>query len=182
MAIATRTPGSLPKLLVLPFFMAVVALTRVGLHGLHVRGYDGARSIMAPELALLLAFLAAGLRYGPFTEPAAWSALLTAALGVATLAVQNTGTRLIWRTLPSTTVMTLNVTQLALDGVAIRREPKNAATQEARERMALMAPTLGGFVAGAAAGGVGYLIAGFYSGLAPVALLLTLIFLQEKPS
>lgn len=182
MAIATHTPGSLPKLLVLPFFMAVVALTRVGVHGLHVRGYDGARSIMALELALLLAFLAAGLRYGPFTEPAAWTSLLTAALGVATLAVQNTGMRLIWRTRPSTTVMTLNVTQLALDGVAILREPKDATAEEARERMALMAPTLGGFVAGAAAGGVGYLIAGFYSGLAPAAVLLTLIFLREEPS
>lgn len=181
MAIATHTPGSVPKLLVLPFFMAIVALTRVGVHGLHVRGYDGARSIMALELALLLAFLAAGLRYGPFTESAAWTTLLTAALGVATLAVQNTGMRLIWRTRPSTTVMTLNVTQLALDCVAILRDPKDA-TAEARERMALIALTLGGFVAGAAAGGVGYLIAGFYSVFAPAAVLLTLIFLREKPS
>jgi hypothetical protein len=52
--------------------------------------------------------------------------------------------------------------RLALDGVAILREPKDATTEEARERMALIAPTLGGFVAGAAAG-VGYLLAGFYS-------------------
>jgi hypothetical protein len=54
-------------------------------------------------------------------------------LGVATLAVQNAGMRLIWRTRPSTTVMTLNVTQLALDGVAVLREPKDATVEEARE-------------------------------------------------
>jgi hypothetical protein len=42
-----------------------------------------------PQLVLLLAFVAAGLHYGPFTESLGWSTMLTAALGVATLAVQN---------------------------------------------------------------------------------------------
>jgi uncharacterized membrane protein YoaK (UPF0700 family) len=182
MAIATPVPGSVPRLLALPFFMAVVALTRVGVHPLRVRGYDTARLIMALELVLLLAFVAAGLHYGPFTDSRAWSALLTAALGVATLAVQNTGMRLIWRTRPSTTVMTLNLTQLVLDGVVILREPREATAEEARDRLALVAPTLGGFLVGAAAGGLGYLIAGFYSGFAPAVVLLTLIFIREEPS
>ena len=165
MAIATHVPGSVPKLLALPFFMAVVALTRVGVHPLRVWGYDTARLIMALKLVLLLAFVTAGLHYGPFTDSLAWSTMLTAALGVATLAVQNTGMRLIWRTRPSTTVMTLNLTQLVLDGVVILREPKGATAQEARERLALVAPTLGGFLVGAAAGGLGYLIAGFTADL-----------------
>ena len=80
--------------------------------------------------------------------------MLTAALGVATLAVQNSGMRLIWRTRPSTTVMTLNLTQLVLDGIVILREPKDATAAAARERLALVAPTLGGFLVGAAAGGL----------------------------
>jgi len=42
----------------------------------------------------------------------------------------------------STTVITLNVTQLALDSVAIFRELKDATAVEAWERMALMTPTL----------------------------------------
>ena len=87
--------------------------------------------------------------------------MLTAALGVATLAVQNSGMRLVWRAAPSTTVMTLNLTQLVLDGVVVLREPGDAAAAAARGRLALVAPTLGGFLVGAAAGGLGYLLAGF---------------------
>jgi uncharacterized membrane protein YoaK (UPF0700 family) len=182
MAIATDVPGSGTKLLALPVFMAVVVLTRVGIHPLRLRGYDATRLIMGLELALLLAFVAAGLHYGPFTESQGWPTMLAAALGVATLAVQNCGMRLIWRTHPSTTVMTLNLTQLVLDGIVILREPKEATAATARERLALVAPTLGGFLIGAAAGGFGYLIAGFYGGFAPAAVLLALICVREEPS
>jgi uncharacterized membrane protein YoaK (UPF0700 family) len=69
MTIATNVPGWGPKLLALPVFMAVVALTCVGVHPLRLRGFDAARLIMALDLVLLLAFVAAGLHYGPFTEP-----------------------------------------------------------------------------------------------------------------
>jgi len=171
MAIATDVPGTGTKLLALPIFIAVVALTRVGVHPLQLRGYDAARLIMALELALLLGFVAAGLHYGPFTDSLGWSTILTAALGVATLAVQNSGMRLIWKTHPSTTVMTLNLTQLVLDSIVILREPTDETAAAARKRLALVAPTLGGFLVGAAAGGIGYLIPGFYAGFAPAAVL-----------
>jgi uncharacterized membrane protein YoaK (UPF0700 family) len=131
---------------------------------------------------LLLAFVVAGLHYAPFTEFLGWSTMLMAALGVATLAVQNSGVRLIWRTRRSTTVMTLNLTQLVLDGIVILREPKEATAAAARGRLALVAPTLGGSLVGATAGGLGYLIAGFYCGFAPAAVLLLLIFMREGPS
>jgi hypothetical protein len=78
--------------------------------------------------------------------------------------------------------MTLNLTQLVLDGVVILREPKDAIAAAARERLARVAPTLGGFLVGAAAGGLGYRIAGFYGGFAPAAVLLMLIFIREGPS
>jgi uncharacterized membrane protein YoaK (UPF0700 family) len=181
MAIATPVPGSWTKLLALVVFVAVVALTRLGVHPLRSRGYDAARLIMALELVLLLAFVAAGLRYGPFTNSLGWTTMLTAALGVATLAVQNSGMRMIWRTRPSTTVMALNLTQLVLDVVVILREPGEATAVAARERQALLAPTLGGYLAGAAGGGVGYLIGGFYGGFVPAAVLLLLIFVREEP-
>jgi hypothetical protein len=78
--------------------------------------------------------------------------------------------------------MTLNVTQLVLDGVVILREPQNATATAARERLALVAPTLGGYLVGAGAGGLGYLIAGFYCGFVPAAVPLMLIFVREQPS
>jgi uncharacterized membrane protein YoaK (UPF0700 family) len=92
MAIATHAPGAWTKFISLPVFVAVVALTRMGVHSLGLRGYDAARPIMA-----------------------------------------------------------------------------------------LVATTLGGFVVGAAAGGFGFLFAGFSSGFAPAAVLLMLIFIREKP-
>ncbi len=180
-AIATGAPGATTKILALSVFMAVVALTRLGVRPLRLHGYDAARLIMMLELMLLLAFVTAGVHYAPFTQPRGWSTIVTAALGVAILAVQNSGMRLIWRTRPSTTVMTLNLTQLVLDGIAILRETKEAAAA-AWERLGLVAPTLGGFLVGAACGGLGYLIAGFYGGLAPAAVLLALIFLGEEPA
>jgi uncharacterized membrane protein YoaK (UPF0700 family) len=178
-AIVTDGHGVGTKLLALPVFMAVVALTRLSIHPLRSRGYDAARLIMALELMLLLAFVIAGLLFGPFTASLSWSTVLTATLGVATLAVQNSGMRLVWRSHPSTTVMTLNLTQLVLDGMVILREPNDAIVAAARERLALVAPTLGGFLVGSAAGGLGYLIAGFYGGFAPAAVLLMLIFIRE---
>jgi uncharacterized membrane protein YoaK (UPF0700 family) len=178
-AMATGAPGSTTKLLALPVFMAVVALTRLSIHPLRAQGHDAARLIMMLEVMLLLAFMAVGLHYGPFTRSRDWSTIVTAALGVATLAVQNSGMRLIWRTRPSTTVMTLNLTQLVLDDIAILREPNEAAAA-AWERLGLVAPTLAGFLVGAACGGLGYLIAGFYGGLAPAAVLFALIFLGEE--
>jgi len=90
-AIATGAPGSTTKLLALPVIMAVVALTRLSVHPLRLHGHDAARLIMMLELMLLLAFVAAGLRYDPFIRSQGWSTILTAALGVATLAVQNCG-------------------------------------------------------------------------------------------
>ena len=63
MSIATGVPGLGTKLLALPIFMAVVALTRVCVHPLRLHGYDAARLIMALELVLLLAFVAGGLGY-----------------------------------------------------------------------------------------------------------------------
>jgi uncharacterized membrane protein YoaK (UPF0700 family) len=78
--------------------------------------------------------------------------------------------------------MTLNLTQLVLDGVGVLREPNDTNGAAARQRLALLAPTLGGFLVGAAAGGLGYLAAGFYAGFAPAAVLLLLIFIREEPS
>jgi len=75
-----------------------------------------------------------------------------------------------------------SLTQLVLDGIVILREPKEANDAAgAWERLALVAPTLGGFLVGAASGGLGYLIAGFYGGFTPAAVLLALIFLREEP-
>jgi uncharacterized membrane protein YoaK (UPF0700 family) len=182
MAIATDVPGTGTKILALPIFIAVVALTAVVVHLLRLRGFDAARLVMALELVLLLGFVAAGLHYGPFTDSLGWSTMLTAALGVATLAVQNSGTRLIWKTHPPTTVMTLNLTQLVLDSVILREPTDDETAAAALKRLALVAPTLGGFLVGAAASGLGYLIAGFYAGFAPAAVLFMLIFVREEPS
>jgi hypothetical protein len=47
--------------------------------------------------------------------------------------------------------------------------------------LALVAPTVGGFLVGAAAGGLGYLMVGSYGGFARAAMLV-MICLREQPS
>jgi len=47
--------------------------------------------------------------------------------------------------------------------------------------LALVAPTVGGFLVGAAAGGLGYLMVGSYGGFARAAVLV-MMFLRERPS
>ncbi len=76
--------------------------------------------------------------------------------------------------------MTLNLTQFVIDGIVRLRDPDDAAGAKARERLTLIGPTLGGFLAGAATGGLGYLMAGFSCGFAPAAVLAVLIVLREQ--
>ena len=162
--------------------MAVVALTRVGVHPLRLRGYDTARLIMALELLLLTR-----LRR---RRPALWSIYQVPKLadhsdgrtGRLDMAVQNSGMRLIWPTHPSTTVMTLNLTQLVLDGIVILREPKEAKDAG----VAWAAVGAGGANSRRVSGRCGIWRSGLsdrwiYGGFAPAAVLLALIFLQEKP-
>jgi len=115
------TRGVIAKVLALPEFIAVVALT--SLAGAALAGRRGAvlRPLLAGEVALLIAFFALAVGFGPFPDSDTPMALLTGFMGVAAMAVQNGAQRSRLAGMPPTTVMTSNTVQTVLDAVDLLR-------------------------------------------------------------
>jgi len=95
-------------------------------------------------------------------------------LAAAAMGMQNAMMRLELAALPSTTVMTVNVTQSVIDVVTMLSRSAAAKREEARRRFSRMWPPLLAFTAGAASGAFGYALAGFTALLIPSALCLVL--------
>jgi uncharacterized membrane protein YoaK (UPF0700 family) len=144
------------------------------------RGGEGCRGARAPvpillyiEAALLLAaFAAVEARHPGHATDA--SALAGGTLAAAAMGMQNAMMRIELAGLPSTTVMTVNVTQSVIDVVTMLSRSDSAKREEARKRFLRMWPPLVAFTAGAAGGALGYALAGFSALLIPSALCLVL--------
>src|ERR1700685_4594988 len=85
------THGVIAKLLALPEFILIVALTRIAGSALRARGMGaGARKyLLATKVLFLLAFFVLAVTLGPFPDSDAPAALLTGFAGVAGMAIQN---------------------------------------------------------------------------------------------
>ncbi|MFC4820671.1 YoaK family protein [Dokdonella ginsengisoli] len=157
-SLATHRAGIAAKLLAFPVFLLVVAATR--LYELRARrlGRDAAVPILLAEMAVLAAFLVAGVLAAPFTDAAAAGTILVGLLGVAAMSIQNASSRSVFAGHGPTTVMTGNVTQVTMDVVDLARGFDAA---QARARLRRMGPPLLAFTAGAIAGGLGVMRFGF---------------------
>ncbi|XAH23838.1 YoaK family protein [Xylophilus sp. GW821-FHT01B05] len=175
-SVANGHPGVIGKLLALPMFVLGVAGTRAYLLLLERRQRAVAVPVVTAELVLLLAFMLAGVWAEPFGSADAWPTIIVGMVGVATMAVQNTASRLTFAYLGPTTVMTGNVTQIVIDLVDLM---SGAAAPGTRERMRKTWPAVLAFAVGAIAGGLGYRLAGFWSLCAP-AVALVLILLRVR--
>ena len=163
-------PGVVAKLLALPVFILVVAVTRLGLT--RFRGPNGAmRAVLLAELVFLGLFLASGVRAAPIVDPDAPAALFVAMMAVAAMAVQNAASRTVFVALAPTTVMTGNVTQIVLDCVDFLTARTVEVRSAIRARVARLAPPIAAFGGGAIAGALGFKFAGFWCLLAPIAII-----------
>lgn len=167
-SVANGHPGVIGKLLALPMFIVGVASTRVYLLALERRRLSSTVRLVAVELLLLLAFMLAGVWAQPFANADDWPTIAVGMLGVATMAVQNTASRLTFSYLGPTTVMTGNVTQLVIDLVDLM---SGASAPGALERIYKTWPAVIAFAVGAIGGGLGYRLTGFWSLLVPIAVL-----------
>jgi uncharacterized membrane protein YoaK (UPF0700 family) len=100
-------------------------------------------------------------------------------LAAAAMGLQNAMMRLELASLPSTTVMTINVTQSAIDAVTLLSrglDPAGDAAKRAaaRQRFARMWPQIAAFTAGAGAGAAGYAATGLPALLLPALLCIVL--------
>src|SRR5450631_1401066 len=157
-ALVHRNGDVLPKLLALPVFVLAVVAAVKAAEALERRQRQRIPAFLyAESVLLLLAFLASMLD-APL-HPGDPSALLAGMFATAAMGLQNALMRLELASLPSTTVMTVNVTQSAVDVVTMlgrNVDPRNDAARrdEARKRFTRMWPQICAFTTGAAAGAV----------------------------
>ena len=139
-------------LLSVPVFVVVLGIVTVLFTNKTTR--RARRSLLILHASLLVGFLALGAGLGPFTNPDSAIAVSVGMTGVAAMATQNALVGLELPGVPSTAVMTTNITHLAID-LAMLFRGKGDPTDLARARRGarLTFPSVIGFVAGCAAGG-----------------------------
>jgi uncharacterized membrane protein YoaK (UPF0700 family) len=169
----------LSKILALPVFILAVALTVKAVDALRRAGRAPVASLMYAEGALLVACVGVALALGAPASATAPSALVPGMLAAAAMGLQNGLMRLELASLPSTTVMTINVTQSAIDVVTMlsrRVDPATDAAKrlEARQRFARMWPPIAAFTVGAAAGAGTYALVGLVALAVPALLCIVL--------
>ena len=162
-ALVLGSHGVIGKLLALPEFILVIAAARVVGAGLRRRQLPALRIFLTTEAALLLAFFAAAVAFGPFPDPDSPLALLTGFAGIAAMALQNALQRVHLSSSPPTTLMTGNTTQATLDAVDLLIAPEPGKAAETRARFTRVALSIAYFAAGCAASATLYWLVGFWS-------------------
>lgn len=157
------THGVYGKLLALPEFIAVIALGRLAGNALRKRNLPVLRIMLSIELALLFAFFALAVGYGPFANADSPAALLASFAGIAAMALQNGLQRVHLSTLPPTTIMTGNTTQATLDGVDLLVGTDTARTDGTRKRFKRLASGILAFAAGCALSALLFWLVGFWA-------------------
>ena len=110
--------------------------------------------VLALECFLLTALLAMMLATAP-VEREAWAVVVAALIGIAAMGVQSAAVRLFMKGTPSTDVMTMNTTQLAIDAtilLALCGRGDAAQAQDSRTRLGDYWPPMAGFILGTAIG------------------------------
>jgi len=154
------TAGLLSKIMAVPEFMAIAALTHGTGRLLKRPGWPAARLLLGVEVLLLALFLALAVRFGPFPDPDSFLALMTALAAIAAMAVQNGVQRAHIPEIPPTTFMTGNATQASIDIVDAFAGKADA---RQKQRLARTALNLTCFALGCAVAAVTFWAYGFWS-------------------
>ncbi|HEY6830996.1 MAG TPA: YoaK family protein [Pseudolabrys sp.] len=162
-ALVLGTHGIIGKLLAVPEFILVIGLARLAGTALRARQVPVLRVMLVVTALLVLAFFLLAVCYGPFQNPDGPIALLTGFTAVAAMAVQNGMQRVHLGHLPTTTIMTGNSTQFALDAVDLLFGQRAARTPEMRQRFHRLSVAMITFIAGCAAAAWLYWLFGFWS-------------------
>jgi uncharacterized membrane protein YoaK (UPF0700 family) len=153
-AVVLGTHGLVAKLLALPEFIFIVALTRVAARALDRRRLPRLRPLLAGKVLFLLAFFLLGIRFGPFPDSDAAAALVCGFAGVAGMAIQNAIQRMHYASIPPTTIMTGNTTQLALDMIDLVLGVDASNADVVKERFSKTMRGILWFAAGCALAGI----------------------------
>jgi len=161
-ALVLGSHGIIGKILALPEFVLVIALARLAGSALRTRQAPVLRVFLVAEIALLLAFFALAVRFGPFPDPDSPAALLTGFAGVAAMALQNAFQRVHLASLPPTTLMTGNTTQATIDAIDLIMGAAPMQATETRARFVRAAFSIFWFAFGCASAALLYWLIGFW--------------------
>jgi uncharacterized membrane protein YoaK (UPF0700 family) len=168
--LAAESRAPVANVLSVPVFVVALGLTRLLAGALERIGVASLRPLLLLQLLLLVGFFALCASAGARVDPHATRAIVAAMLGVSAMAVQNALVQMSLRGVPSTAVMTTNLTRFMMDigEVMFRRKPSDAA--KARERAMLTWPAIVGFAVGCGLGAVCEAAVGLMSLALPVGL------------
>ncbi|TCS11915.1 YoaK family protein [Caulobacter sp. BK020] len=154
--------GLATKLLALPAFIGACAATYALIRWRNARGQPCEVLVLALQAALLLVFMLLTVHALPAASANEPTVMLAGLVGVVAMAAQNVGARVVFTHLAPTTMMTGNVTQVAIDIVdlAIARGRLDEAL---KARLLKTWPPVLAFALGAMGGAVGVLVAGAWS-------------------
>ncbi|GAC1627143.1 MAG: YoaK family protein [Nevskia sp.] len=181
-SLAHARGGLVAKLAALPVFVAAVVLTALFVQARARAQKPALRSVLAVQLLFLASFAAMGFAATPILDIDAPLAVLAGLLGVFAMGVQNAASRLLMSELPPTTVMTGGVTQFAIDMTYLLGARTAAETDAARARLGKFVPPVVAFAAGAAAGALIFIQAGFAALLVPMAAIIAVMALVRIPA
>jgi len=161
LAAGSRAPVA--NILSVPVFVAALGLTRL-LAGVSLR------PLLLLQLLLLVGFLALCASAGARVDPHAARAILAGMFGVSAMAVQNALVQISLKGVPSTAVMTTNITHFMMDIGEVLFGRKLSDVAKARARALLTWPAIVGFAAGCGLGATCEAAIGLTSLALPVGL------------
>jgi len=165
--------GIATKLLSLPVFIAAAVATYVLICRRRARGQASEAAVLLLQAMMLLIFMLLTVLALPADNADEPSVMLAGLVGVCAMAVQNVGARVVFSHMAPTTIMTGNVTQIAIDLVDLLTS-KNGMDAVLRARIIKTWPPVMAFAVGAVAGAVGVILAGPWS-LLPASVLVALL-------
>jgi uncharacterized membrane protein YoaK (UPF0700 family) len=159
-------------MLSVPVFMAVLGLTRLIAAGCERVGLAPLWPLLLLQFLLLGGFLALGVAAGPQVDPNGAHAILAGMFGVSAMAVQNALVPIALKGVPTTAVMTTNITRFTVDlgEMLLGRDAEEV--ERARGRAKQTGAAIAGFIVGCALGAAGQAAVGLWSLVMPVALAL----------
>lgn len=181
--LARAEGGVIVKLLAIPIYILGVVLATLVIRWCRRNRRSPLGVVLVFDAVLLAGFLVAGWSGGPFLGADQAASIATATFALAAMGAQSALVRLLFKGMGPTTFMTGNTTQFGIDvtewalaWLALRRSPSDAgaaqAAAEAAGRAGRVLSLLGGFLAGAASGALGFALLGFTSVVVAIAVTL----------
>jgi uncharacterized membrane protein YoaK (UPF0700 family) len=146
--------AQLATVLSVPVFMVMLCLARLLAGGLAAIGRPSLRPLLLLQLVFVAGFLALGVVAGEGIDPNAALAVVAGMLGVSAMAVQNALVQVSLKGVPTTAVITTNISRFTTDIGTLLLKDDPAEVAKARRRANHIWPSILGFIIGCAVGAV----------------------------